>query len=180
MIRHQFDLNLVYYATTYHNPAGAFIWQAYGNDTISGANASDCRSWNQYSVATPSSENPVVATAPFSHQNRRFRWYSTFMHTCNGYFHQSVLFFYITVWHIVITTDIATAFLIIFNLFGSPGHNFIGVYQWSKAIQLMGGPGYSFYFKLINIIRWFSSLKKSSWQAVLNTASILCLFNIPK
>ena len=34
-------------------------------------------------------------------------------------------------------------------MFGCPGHNFIGVHHWPKAIQLMGGPGYSFYFMLI-------------------------------
>ena len=49
-------------------------------------------------------------------------------------------------------TTITTTFLIISDLFGSPGHNFIGVYHWPKAIQLMGGPGYTaFILSLFNI-----------------------------
>ena len=39
----------------------------------------------------PPSENRLVTTAPFSYHNRRFRWYSTFMHTRNGYFRQSFI-----------------------------------------------------------------------------------------
>ena len=40
-VHHQFDLNFIYCGTTYHNPAGAFIWQAHGNDAISRASVSD-------------------------------------------------------------------------------------------------------------------------------------------
>ena len=93
-VHHQFNLNLIY-ILCYHLRTSILQEPSSGRPIAMMPSPEQvCQELKPIFCGNPPSENPLVTTAPFSHHNRRFRSYSTFTHTRNSYFRETV--FYIT------------------------------------------------------------------------------------